>query len=52
VVGASDSGTTPAQGEAIAAAIPGAELLTLDAAHLSNVEQPATFTAGVLRFLT
>jgi 3-oxoadipate enol-lactonase len=52
VVGAHDSGTTPAQGEAIAAAIPGAELLTLDAAHLSNVEQAATFNARILRFLT
>lgn len=52
VVGSSDSGTTPAQGEAIASAIPGAQLLTLDAAHLSNVEQAATFTDAVLRFLT
>lgn len=52
VVGACDSGTTPAQGEAIAAAIPGSKLLTLDAAHLSNVEQATTFTADVLRFLT
>jgi 3-oxoadipate enol-lactonase len=52
VVGARDSGTTPAQGEAIAAAIPGAKLLTLDAAHLSNVEQAARFTTDVLRFLT
>jgi 3-oxoadipate enol-lactonase len=51
VVGASDSGTTPAQGEAIAAAIPGAELLTLEAAHLSNIEQAATYTAAVLQFL-
>jgi 3-oxoadipate enol-lactonase len=31
--------------------IPGARLVTLDAAHLSNVEQPAAFTAAVLQFL-
>jgi 3-oxoadipate enol-lactonase len=52
VVGARDSGTTPAQGEAIAAAIPGAQLHTLDAAHLSNIEQAQPFNARVLRFLT
>ncbi len=51
VVGAHDVGTTPAQGEAIAAAIPGAGLLSLDAAHLSNIEQAAPFTAAVQRFL-
>jgi 3-oxoadipate enol-lactonase len=35
----------------LSARIPGARLVTLPAAHLSNVEQPAAFTAAVLRFL-
>jgi 3-oxoadipate enol-lactonase len=35
----------------IHARIAGASLTILEAAHLSNVEQPAHFTAAVLRFL-
>ncbi len=38
-------------GERLAAAIPGAAAVRLDAAHLSNLERPRTFTAALLRFL-
>jgi pimeloyl-ACP methyl ester carboxylesterase len=43
--------TPPAQGEAIVAQIPGAKIASLDAAHISNVEQPQAFTDTVLAFL-
>ena len=42
---------SPAAGEAIAKAIKGAKLVALDAAHISNVEQPKAFTDAVLNFL-
>lgn len=45
IAGTRDEATPPAMSEAIAAAIPGARLVTLDAAHLSVVEQPAAFAA-------
>lgn len=51
VTGSADVATPPAAGEALAAAIPGARLRELDAAHLANVEQSAAFTAAVLAFL-
>ena len=51
IVGAQDPATPPAAGETIAKAIPGAKLVTLDAAHISNVEQPQAFTKAVLDFL-
>lgn len=47
--GASDVSTPPEQGAALAAAIPGASFLTLDAAHISNIETHATFTAAMRR---
>jgi pimeloyl-ACP methyl ester carboxylesterase len=37
--------------EEIARLIPGARLKALDAAHLSNIEQPEAFTRLVLDFL-
>jgi 3-oxoadipate enol-lactonase len=46
--GATDQSTPPDQARALAAAIPHAHLLMLDAAHLSNIEQPAAFTAALL----
>ena len=52
VVGTHDPATPPADGRAIRDRVPDAELLTLDAAHLANVEQPDAFTDGVLAFLT
>jgi 3-oxoadipate enol-lactonase len=51
IVGAQDPATPPAAGEAIAKAIKGAKLVALDAAHISNVEQPQAFTKAVLDFL-
>ena len=52
IVGMQDAATPPAAGEAIAKAIPGAKVAALDAAHISNVEQPQAFTKAVLDFLT
>ncbi len=51
IVGEHDPATPPAAGEFIAKAIPGAKLVALDAAHISNVEQPKAFTDAVLSFL-
>ena len=52
LIGANDPATTPADGDHIARAIPGARSLTLDAAHISNVEQPGAFTTAVEEFLS
>lgn len=52
VIGSVDPATPPAAGRELAAAIAGAQTLELDAAHLSNLEQPDAFGAGVLDFLT
>lgn len=51
VIGAQDPSTPPAMGHAIADAIPGAQRLVLDTAHLSHVERPGAFAAAVLGFL-
>lgn len=51
IIGAHDPATTPAAGELIAAHIPGARSVTLDAAHISNLEQPEAFTKAVAAFL-
>ncbi|KAA2238169.1 3-oxoadipate enol-lactonase [Salinarimonas soli] len=51
IVGAHDPATTPAAGQLIAEAISGAQAVTLDGAHLSNLEQPKAFTRAVLEFL-
>lgn len=45
IAGSRDEATPPAMSEALAAAIPGARLQHIDAAHLSAVEQPAVFAA-------
>jgi 3-oxoadipate enol-lactonase len=52
VIGKVDPATPPAAGRLIAEAIPGAQAVELDAAHLSNLEQPEAFTTVVLDFLT
>ena len=52
IVGTRDPATPPTDGHGIRDRVPGAELLTLDAAHLANVERPDAFTDGVLAFLT
>jgi 3-oxoadipate enol-lactonase len=51
VTGAHDVATPPSAGEWLAAAIPGARRLDLDAAHLSNVERAPEFNGAVLEFL-
>lgn len=51
IVGKQDPATPPSAGEAIAQQIRGAKLAALDAAHISNVEQPKLFTEAVLNFL-
>jgi 3-oxoadipate enol-lactonase len=51
IVGKQDPATPPVAGEAIAKAIKGAKLVALDAAHISNVEQPKAFTDAALNFL-
>lgn len=43
IAGSRDEATPPAMSEAIARRIPGAQLRSLDAAHLSAVEQPEAF---------
>jgi len=51
IVGAADVATRPALGELLRDRIPGARLVGLDAAHLSNVEQAEAFTDAVISFL-
>ncbi|MGH6665400.1 MAG: alpha/beta fold hydrolase, partial [Pseudolabrys sp.] len=51
IVGKRDPATPPSAGEAIAQQIKGAKLVALDAAHISNVEQPQQFAKAVLDFL-
>jgi pimeloyl-ACP methyl ester carboxylesterase len=52
VGGGDDVVTPPATAEALAAAIPGARLATIQGAgHLANLEQPEAFTAAVRTFL-
>jgi 3-oxoadipate enol-lactonase len=46
-----DASTPPAQAEALANGIKDARLTVLDTAHLSNIEQPAAFTAAVIKHL-
>ena len=51
IVGAKDPSTTPQAAAVITEAIRGSRAVTLDAAHLSNLEQPDAFTKAVLDFL-
>ena len=52
IAGRHDMGTTVAAGEFMRSRIPGASMTILDAAHISNVEQPHAFTDAVVGFLT
>lgn len=52
IIGRHDPATTPEAGEYIRTHIPGAEHFMIDAAHISNIEQPQQFTGAVLGFLT
>ena len=51
IVGSQDPATPPAAGEDIHKMIKGSTLVAIDAAHLSNVEQPKAYTDAVLNFL-
>ena len=51
ITGAHDASTPPADGRRMAQVIPRAASVELDAAHISNVEASAAFTAAVLDFL-
>jgi 3-oxoadipate enol-lactonase len=51
IVGSQDAATPPEAGDAITKQIRGAKLVSLDAAHISNIEQPKAYTEAVLEFL-
>ena len=51
IVGSQDVATPPSAGEAIQQQIKGAKLVSVDAAHISNMEQPKAYTEAVLNFL-
>ena len=51
IVGKQDPATPPAAGEAIVQQIKGAKLAALDAAHISNIEQPKAYAETVINFL-
>ncbi len=52
IVGRHDPATPPALGKLIASSIEGARTVTLNAAHLSNIEDAENFTKAVVDFLT
>jgi 3-oxoadipate enol-lactonase len=52
IAGRHDMATPLSAGELIRSQIPRASLTILDAAHISNVEQPHAFTDAVIGFLT
>jgi 3-oxoadipate enol-lactonase len=52
IAGRHDPATPVAAGEFICSRIPGANMTILEAAHISNVEQPQAFTDAVTGFLT
>ena len=52
ISGAHDPATTPAMMTLMQERIPGAAFLSLDASHLSNIEQPEAFTRAVREFLS
>jgi 3-oxoadipate enol-lactonase len=49
--GTEDVSTPPAEAEYLAHTIPRAELVLLESAHLSNIEQPENFSVAVSAFL-
>lgn len=51
IVGQHDTVTLPGHGELIATTVPGAQLVTLPAVHLSNIQFPSDFLNTVLAFL-
>ena len=51
IAGVEDTATTPAEGRALAAAIPGAGFAEIPGAHLCNIEFPAAYNDVLLPFL-
>lgn len=51
IAGSGDVPTPPSDSAYLVASIPGAQYVELQAAHLSNLEQPEQFTAALLAFL-
>jgi 3-oxoadipate enol-lactonase len=51
IVGRKDPATPPEAGEEIQKRVKGAKLAALDAAHISNIEQPQVYIDTVLGFL-
>ncbi len=51
IAGTNDLATSAADGRKMAQVIPGAEYVELDAAHISNIEADAAFTAALTDFL-
>lgn len=51
ITGTADTATLPEWGEALAASIPGAKLVSLESAHLSNIEQADQFNQLIKSFL-
>jgi 3-oxoadipate enol-lactonase len=51
IVGKHDPSATPEAGALIASSIRGARLVTLDAAHLSNIEAEAEFNKAIMGFM-
>jgi len=52
IAGRHDSSTPPGMGALVASSIEGAKFVTLEASHLSNIEDEANFTKAALDFLT
>ena len=52
IAGRHDMSTTIADAEFMRSRIPGASMTILDAAHISNIEQPHAFTDALVGFLT
>lgn len=52
ITGRHDPVTPPADGAAVAAGIPGARHVDLDAAHFANIERAAEFNSAITEFLT
>ncbi|MFO1322894.1 MAG: 3-oxoadipate enol-lactonase [Burkholderiales bacterium] len=51
ITGEHDAATPPSEGAYLAAQIRGARIVQLPAAHVSNIEAPAAFTAALTSFL-
>jgi 3-oxoadipate enol-lactonase len=52
IAGRHDTSTPPGMGALVASSIKGAQFATLEASHLSNIEDEANFTKAVIDFLT